>query len=63
MFKPLRNPLTALMSKQLPGCPARRGCRTVPDQDGFTVTELAIGIAIISILAVVAVPNVQLLMM
>jgi type IV fimbrial biogenesis protein FimT len=63
MLKAMRILQMALISKKLVGSLGRRGCRNTPDQDGFTVTELAIGIAIISILAVVALPNVQLLMM
>jgi type IV fimbrial biogenesis protein FimT len=63
MLKAVRILQTALMSKKLAGSQDRRGYWIVPDQDGFTVTELAIGIAIMSILAVVALPNVQLLMM
>jgi type IV fimbrial biogenesis protein FimT len=66
MLKALRILQSALMSKKSAGrlgrrC--RRCCGIVPAHDGFTVTELAIGMAIISILAVVALPNVQLLMM
>jgi type IV fimbrial biogenesis protein FimT len=63
MLKALRTLQTSLRRKKLKMSSGRRCYRIVLDSDGFTVTELAIGIAIISILAVVALPNIQLLLM
>ncbi len=63
MLKALRALQSVLMSKALAMRQGTKSSGSVPDQHGFTVTELAIGIAIVSILAVVAIPNVQPLMM
>ena len=63
MFESLRRLLPIFISKELAKRLDRRDCGIGTDQQGFTVIDLAIGMAMVSILAVVALPSIQSLMM